>query len=350
MHRLVDRIVAERSGGIRPLAMLEYPSRVKTRGCLAIFGCALAALALPGSAASRMPEGISLSSIKLGESNGYELELGAVRFGKRRPGVEITAQRETASASYSVRTGSGPGIHATFGFLGQVDLGFHRRKKAVERPERNCRWIVETGVFRGSVRFVGEGGYIASEAIDPEGEIFRLPDGFCGLGSFRLGLLPPGLPRETVLAARLKTGAGEVSFRASRERSARRTVLFNAGTAERVDGMRIERSVRVPGTPGDFTATEASRAAVSPPSPFSGSARFRDPPGEPATWEGTLAVTLPGLAAMPLAGEGFIARLCPKLSILASCLPRGERSRPGNRYGSGSHSQPLALARLSSLR
>jgi hypothetical protein len=315
-----------------------------------ILACAAAVLLLPASAAADLPKGaISLSSVKLDESNGYELELAALRFGKRRPGVVMTARRETANASYAVRTGSGPGIHATFGSLGQVDLGFHRRKKVVERPERNCRWIIETGVFRGSVRFVGEGGYFASEAVDPEGAVFRLPDGFCGLGSFRPGL-PPGLPRETVLAARMKIETGEVSFRASRERSARRTVRFDAGTTEHVDRMRIERSVRVPGEPGDFTATGASRAAVSPPLPFSGSARFGDPLGEPASWEGTLAVTLPGLEPVALAGEGFTAHLCPHLSIFASCSPRTNRPRIGSRYGSGSHSQPLALARLSSLR
>ncbi|MDX6634707.1 MAG: hypothetical protein QOF06_910 [Solirubrobacterales bacterium] len=52
----------------------------------------------------------------------------------------------------------------------------------------------------------------------------------------------------------------------------------------------------------------------------------------------------------PGAGEGFTARLCPSLSILSSCLPKHERARIGSRYGSGSHSQPLALTRLSSLR
>jgi hypothetical protein len=301
---------------------------------------ALAALLLPASSAGS----ISISTIKLEESNGYELELAAVHYGKGRPGVVISAQRETASATYSVRTPSNHGIHAVFGSLGQVDLGFHRRKKAVERPERNCRWIVETGVFRGTVRFVGEGEYIVSQAANPEGEVLRLPDGFCGLGSFRLGL-PPGLPRETVLAARMKAGAREVSFRASRERSARATIQFNAGTLERMEGMRIDRNVRISGERGDFTATGTSRAAVAPPSPFSGYATFRDPKPGPVAWEGPLTVTLPGLTALPLTGEGFTAGLCPNLSIVEGCLPRrpGLRLRP---YGSGSHSQPSALTTL----
>ena len=294
-------------------------------------------------------EGISVSSFELGESNGYKVEASAVRFSKRKPAVAVTVQRETASASYSVRTPDGPGIHATFGSLGQVDVSFQRRKKVVERPERNCRWIIETGVFRGSFRFVGEGGYFASEAVDPEGTVFRLPNGFCGLGNFRPGI-PPGLPSETVLAARRQTETGEVRFRASRLRVDNGPTLFNASTKERLEGMEISRSVEIRGLKGDFTATGRSRAGVTPSLPFSGSARFRDPQDEPASWTGTLVVALPGLAEVPLAGEGFTARLCPHLSIFASCLSQLDRPRGGSRYGSGSHSQPLALARLSSLR
>jgi len=322
---------------------------MKARGLLGVLACGLVALLLPAAAAAGLPKGaISLSMIKLGESNGYEVELVTGSIGKQRPRVAVSVEADTASASYSVRSEDRPGIHATFGALGQVGLGFHRQKKLVERPERNCRWIIELGVFRGKVNFVGEGGYVAVDATNPKGEILRLPDGFCGLGSFRLWL-PPGLPRETVLAARMKTGAREVSFRASRERSERATIQFNAETLERVEGMRIDRNVRISGEPDDFTATGATRAAVSPLPPFSGFAKFRDPKPGPATWEGPLAVTLPGLEALPLTGEGVTARLCPSLSILEGCLPRrrGPRLRL---YGSGSHSQPLALARLSSLR
>jgi len=314
----------------------------------AAVACALAAPVPPAAALAQDSKGVAVTTIELGESNGYELEFDAVRF-KRRLVVGVSAQRETASASYDVTTKNGPGIHATFGSLGEVSLGFHRQKKVVERPERHCRWIIETGVFRGNVDFVGEGGYVAGDATNPEGEIFRLPDGFCGFGSFRLGL-PPGLPRETVLAARMKTRTREVSFRASRERSDRGTIRFTAETTERVEGMRIDRLVRVPGEQGAFTSTGASRAAVSPPSPFSGYARFRNPQPGPASWEGPLAVTLPGLPGLPLTGAGFTTRLCPSLSILEGCLPRRKGPRFLSRYGSGSHSHPLALAKLSSLR
>ena len=148
----------------------------------------------------------------------------------------------------------------------------------------------------------------------------------------------------------MKLEARGVSFRASREHSARGTIQFDAETTEHVEGMRIDRSVRVPGEQGDFHRHRDRTRGGFSPLPFSGYARFRDPKPGPVTWEGPLAVTLPGLAAIPLAGAGFTARLCPRLSIFASCLPQRERARIRKRYGSGSHSQPLALARLSSLR
>jgi len=314
-----------------------------------ILAIGLASLALPASTVAAAKD-IRVSTIMLGESNGYEVELSAVSFNKRRSTATVTATRETAGAGYTVRTPNGAGIHATFGSVGQADLSFQRRKKVVERPERNCRWIIETGVFRGSFRFPGEGGYLGSEAVNPEGVVFRLPDGFCGLRSFRPGL-PPGLfPTETVLAARALTPRGKVDFRASRLRTKRGPILFSTSAKERVEGMRVTRSAEVPGRVGDFTATGTSRGAASPPLPFSGSARFRDPRDGPATWVGTLAVSLPGLEQIPLTGESFTARLCPHLSFLARCLPRPDRPRQRSRYGSGSHSQPLALARLSSLR
>lgn len=266
-----------------------------------------------------------ISSFKLDESNGYKIEVASFRTGKKPPIAIVTARQRPASASYEVRASTGAGIHATFGALGQIDVSFQRDRKRVIRPERACRWVIETGTFRGGFRFAGEGSYVTSEAIDPEGEVLRLPDGFCGLRDFRPGL-PPGLPRETVLTAETKTESGKVRFRASRS-DRLGAALFNASTQEKVEGMNITRSNRGIGRQGTFTVTGTSRAAAAPSLPFSGSARFRDPRNGRATWVGTLAVSLPGLEGVALAGENFSARLCPHLSYFESCRPPGTRSR-----------------------
>jgi hypothetical protein len=67
---------------------------------------------------------------------------------------------------------------------------------------------------------------------------------------------------------------------------------------------------------------------------------------------GDLGISLPGLGPMPLAGPEFSADLCriASISAIRQCLRTRRSLRPVFLYGSGSHSQPLALARLSSLR
>jgi hypothetical protein len=54
-------------------------------------------------------------------------------------------------------------MNAVFGSVGRVAVEFHRRKRLVSRPEKGCRLISETGIFRGEFAFAGEGGYTASK-------------------------------------------------------------------------------------------------------------------------------------------------------------------------------------------
>ncbi len=254
-------------------------------------------------------------------------------------------------AIYAVPVNDGPGIHATFGSLGQLDVSFERRRKEIDRPARGCRSITEEGVFRGAFQFTGEGGYFSSEAVDPKGEVWRLPDGFCIFDSFRRARPFLGIELQTLEARATREGRA-ITFRASRENH-RPSAHLSATSSERVGEMKILRSAETNSGKATFSVTGRSRASVHPLGPFIGSARFRDPARGAASWTGSLIVPFPGIPALALAGEDFVAKLCPRLSILARCLkrpPRGASSAGLAAYGSGSHSQPLALARLSSLR
>jgi hypothetical protein len=118
---------------------------------------------------------------------------------------------------------------------------------------------------------------------------------------------------------------------------------------EQIGPMTIVRSASSLGGPGSFTSKGTTHATVSPPPPFSGSATFDDG-AEGAAWTGSLSVPFPGAPGTLLAGEGFLANLCPHLAILSSCgPPRGGSAspRPADPQGSGSHSQPFAEAKLS---
>jgi len=295
---------------------------MKARRRLLVLGCALAALAaLPTSAFGapvREPE-LRFATIELESSNDYEIEVAALREGRHAPIALVSAKQGPLEAHYEVRAELGVGIHAAFGSLGQLDVSFERHDKKVTRPEPGCRWISESGVFRGSFRFTGEGGYTAVETVDPEGRVLRLPNGFCGFEDdrpARLGI--PGL-NQTVLAAQAERNGGTVSFEASRW-NVDRSVSFEASLRERVGEMRILRTAKARGTTRTFLSSKKSRASVSPPQPFRGSARFRDPAHRPASWTGSLHVSFPGALDVPLTGEGFTAKLCPRLSILSRCL------------------------------
>jgi hypothetical protein len=323
----------------------EYAAPMKARGSLLLLVCALALPASASGAPVDAPE-LKLGTIELEGSNGYEVEVLTLREGRHAPVAIVSAERGRLAATYEVRASLGAGIHAIFGSLGQLDVSFDRQSKSVETLEPGCRWIIEAGVFRGSFQFAGEGGYLSVQAVDPVGSVLRLPDGFCGFEEDRPARSAiPGLD-QTVLAARAASERGTVSFEASRWHLDGE-ISFLASLRERVGEMRIERTARAGGGKRSFLTSKASRASVRPPGPFRGSARFRDPAKRPATWTGSLSVSFPGAPDVALAGAGFVAKLCPRVSILSSCL-RG-RPRPSP-YGSGSHSQPLALARLSSLR
>jgi len=283
--------------------------------------CATAMLsALPAAASAGKTHAFKLGTIELEGSNGYEIEVGIFQEDKKRSFAEVGVTNGPLHATYEVRTEPAPGIHAAFGSLGQLDVSFQRRKKVVTYPEANCPWVFEKGVFRGSFRFVGEGGYTVVEAVNPQGTQFRLPHGFCGFKDDRRARPFLGL-EQRVLAAEKSEEGRVVSFNASQEAFVDRP-SFHASLGEKVEGMNIERSAKTPGKKGSFTSAGTTRGSVHPPAPFVGSALFRHPAGKPATWTGSLMVSLPGAPEVPLAGEGFAASLCPRISILSSCLKR----------------------------
>ena len=293
---------------------------MKARKSLPAFLLCAAALlsALPVASAAGKTHEFNLGTIEVEAPNGYEIELSSFQEDKKRSFVALDATKGPLRANYEVRSEAGPGIHATFGSLGQLDVSFHRRKRVVAHPEAHCTWVFERGTFRGSFRFAGEGGYMTIEEINPQGTVFRLPHGFCGFRDDRRARPFLGL-EQRVLAAESREEGRTVSFQASEEEFVDKP-SFNASLIEKVEGMSIERSARTQGTKGSFSSTGTARGSVHPPVPFVGSALFRDPAGAPASWTGSLMVSFLGAPEVPVAGEGFKAKLCPHLSILSSCL------------------------------
>jgi hypothetical protein len=209
--------------------------------------------------------------------------------------------------------GAGPEtVEAGLGELGRIAVRFHpsgRRvvstaRQACGRPGRVVRRL---GVFVGTISFEGEGGYTTVAATSARGSVgtplppgCRTPgptSGAAVASSMPIGSAPGGAvlsavdPR-TGSGFRAAPGTGGVSFRARVEErnSDGVTVVRRAQAGAPASAFRFNRSL--------------TWATVTPPAPFSGTARFAARAG--VRWRGSLRVTFPGLS-VPLTGAGFRA-------------------------------------------
>jgi hypothetical protein len=237
-------------------------------------------------------------------------------------------------------------LDAALGKLGRLDLRFQPSGRvSYGKRHRHCRgpdrYATHYGVFVGTARFKGEGGFTAVNAHRVKGKAVTpavlhcfdfiggrsrstiwdaltspsttvlsspsSPDGFAKLdlrSPPRIPRLLGGHGRRTALSAHWHIGVAAQAFGAI-ERGQRRPVFF-AGilqTRERIATVRLAAAV---GSRGDLLAGDSlSTATVTPPEPFSGEGAFRHSDDGAKSWTGSLAVAFPGAPNVPLAGPQF---------------------------------------------
>lgn len=196
------------------------------------------------------------------------------------------------------------------------------------------------------MRFEGEFGYTTVDAHSAHGHLLRSARRVCKKGGFdpsHSGGNPftKNLKVSTLIAISATDGR-RVTFivfgfeTASGKTNAETFAAAFVKTSERVGKMMVSRGVFVipPGEgllvspPGVVPAS----ATVALPSPFQGTSSYLENPGSAPTWEGSLKVDLPGLAALPLTGPAFAAKLCPRtlLKALAKCLAPADTTSGGS--------------------
>ncbi len=225
-------------------------------------------------------------------------------------------------------------IRARFGSRGRVAVEFRPLGEAKRRlPPQRCEGrprVKQVGLFVGTIRFTGEGGYTKVDATRVIGAMRTTPRWKCKRekGSRRTRSstqrrLPFGLDPETerftVLDAESDDGRVSFDVIATRPRGRSGETIFGAGRLERRPSLTILRSASAHGTDETFSFDEALTAAsAAPPSPFSGTADFiRDAGGKvcvrfpcgASSWLGPLSVDFPGADDVPLASPDFQARL-----------------------------------------
>lgn len=219
-----------------------------------------------------------------------------------RDRVTVFAARRHAASYYEAKGRVTPrGVEARLGRYGRIAVSF--RERSVKRvPSRTfgCSGgpeVVRSGVFVGTIRFRGEGGYTRVAARRARGRTTVSPRWRCSGG--RGGDLTT--PDQVVLAAGCGRGGFSVVGHRSVDKGPRvfpdedTTTSFLAAFLERRGRMRVVRVAFVRSGRRAFLFDEAfSFATVEPPAPFHGVGRLvRDPSGA-GSWEGTLSVDLPG--------------------------------------------------------
>ena len=281
-------------------------------------GAVLVFVALLVVPASAVAGGRSDLKLQFAGSDGYKFSLGGYgatavinasksgRSGGRAWSTYVARGKITASA-----------IHASFGALGRVAMRFHPSGGVTYgKRHRRCvgpdRYTIQPGVFVGSVRFRGEGGYTAANVHRVKGKIvtprrLRCLDTF--LEEFRHTGQKPAKKKAKVtrLSAFMRSGLTAVLFGVG-ERGGKTGYL--AEIEQTVGSVGVFRGVFVKASPATFSFDSAlSFAGVTPPAPFNGSASFQRTPTGAKSWTGSLAVSFPGAGNVPLTDPRFKAQL-----------------------------------------
>jgi len=200
-------------------------------------------------------------------------------------------------------------IQASFASFGEISVQFvpsvKVRTKSLKLPpkcEGPKKIVRREGAFVGTIKFTGENGYTSVDALEAAGSVGTPLEFDCVKG---VPVPSPGSHQRIPTVLNARTSDGRLGFEAALRR--RGQVEFSAGEASEVEGISILRSVTKSGRSSRFRFDRDYRTAtVSPPAPFSGTAKFeRGAEGTKSIWAGSLSVSFPGEPGVPLAGSLF---------------------------------------------
>jgi hypothetical protein len=294
---------------------MKMPARF--RGVVA-FAVALTALtAVPGTALAK--EDFDLA-FRFPASNGYELAVGGYDSTAFISASKHDRSKHSLGLSTYIARGkvSPTAIHADFGALGSVAMRFQPSGKVTHsRRHRHClgpdRYTIHFGVFVGSVRFRGEGGYTSARVNRVKGKeitprLLFCPDTFFEeIRQEQRTRAKDKNAKLTRLEAGLRSGLTAREFGAAAKGG---KAGFFAVSEESLGALAVFRLAVVRASPATFAFDNAlSLAGVTPPAPFSGSASFQRAPTGAKIWAGSLAVSFPGEPGVPLTGPRFRTQL-----------------------------------------
>jgi len=286
----------------------------------ALLACGAAALAMAPANASAKPgyfvfAGTHVAELNLKGSHGYR-----IRIGKQGRRAYLLAARGSSLAAYAPRSlaPEGDRIEARFPGLGRVSVRFRpqgspdKSKPPLFPGCKGGERVEQRGYFVGTIRFRGERGYTSVQTTRARGGTTTTSKEVCKRSIFDDG--PDSAEDRTELLAYSRSNGRVVAFSGSAIANVSASTTFTAAVSERRRGMTTSRFTFVDGEESDLAIGDTRpfplSATVTPPPPFSGSAEYQRTPDGDRTWTGSLAVPLPGLGRVDLAGPDFSALLC----------------------------------------
>lgn len=221
----------------------------------------------------------------------------------------VLGQKRGVATTYLARGVAAPErLKASFGKLGEISMRF--RESSNRRwfgKKRRCRgkgrFVVRRGVFVGSFRFRGEGGYPQVHVHRVKGAISSLA-AKCRARDGRRRNRSSSFVDESFsgLIASDRDGVEATDFAAL---SFGGDLVYLAQREENRGRLAILRQALVVGH-GSLPLNEAVTAGkFEPGAPFHGSGHYRAAPDGSTSWSGNLTVDFPGAPRFPLAGPTY---------------------------------------------
>jgi len=277
---------------------------------LALWAVALVATA-PASALGERDTG-GFGAFNLKASNGYSMYAVAnSRAGFKHGEIFIWLAGKSDFVSYfAPATVTDTRIEADLGALGSIDLEFQpsgEKGNAAPGCQPNDKVPYDKGSYVGEFEFHGEEGYAEAAATNIPLSLHPFIDFICG--GFSIGeTFGHGIPGAR-LTARARLQGRKVSLQVNQNRPGAR-VKTQVSIDERRGEVLIHREVErtFPASVFHFDPKLRS-ASLTPPAPFSGSARFHRNAQPANRWTGNLAVDFPGNSDVSLTGAAFESHL-----------------------------------------
>jgi hypothetical protein len=176
---------------------------------------------------------------------------------------------------------------------------------------------VQPGYFVGTIRLRGEKSYTRVQATRAQGTVSEAPSAKCASQrNRRQSLLRQSPGGEEPPTLSILATAGNVGLIGAQTAGSEKSSgsLIAAFHTRHHDGMVVKNAVLEFGSAPVILPTEdvgfPESATVQPPKPFSGSANFAVQNPHAASWTGDLAVELPGIGEVRLAGPSFKSEIC----------------------------------------